>query len=157
MHPCRRAQLCQTLRLPRRDPLSLLKGATPTRAAIRLRLRVPNSGRYASGLFQQSDAVTPDSRIGTESLHEAYEPPEARLMASLGDAHLTGVDHYHRQPPLPEPTPAALRDHRNRSGFDADRTQAAPLVVISTPRVPARAYGRHPELNVFSPGNRSGV
>ena len=38
----------QTLRLPRRGPLSLLKGATPTRAAIRLRFSVPNSGKYAS-------------------------------------------------------------------------------------------------------------
>ena len=35
----------QTARLPRRMPLSRLKGATPTRAATCLRSKVPNSGR----------------------------------------------------------------------------------------------------------------
>jgi hypothetical protein len=35
----------QTVRFPRRVPLSRLKGATPIRAAICLRSRVPNSGR----------------------------------------------------------------------------------------------------------------
>ena len=37
-----------TRRLPRRWPLSSLKGATPTRAAILFRSRVPNSGNSAN-------------------------------------------------------------------------------------------------------------
>ena len=37
----------QTVRLPLIVPLSRLKGATPTRAAICLRFSVPSSGRYA--------------------------------------------------------------------------------------------------------------
>ena len=42
-----RARPPQTVRLPRRVPLSRLKGATPTRAAICRRSSVPNSGRQA--------------------------------------------------------------------------------------------------------------
>ena len=42
-----RARPPQTVRLPRSVPLSRLKGATPTRAAISRRSNVPSSGRWA--------------------------------------------------------------------------------------------------------------
>ena len=71
LHTIREAQSAlatiNALRLPRRGPLSLLKGATPTRAAIRLRLRVPNSGKYASS-DNESCSPTP----GTERSRSSF-------------------------------------------------------------------------------------
>src|SRR3712207_5698042 len=44
------ARPTQVVRVPRRVPLSRLKGATPTRAARRWRLSVPNSGRSSTSV-----------------------------------------------------------------------------------------------------------
>lgn len=46
-----------TRRLPRRGPLSLLKGAKPTNAAIFWRLRWPSSGKSAIKMAEVTDPI----------------------------------------------------------------------------------------------------
>ena len=55
------------VRLPLNCPLSLLKGATPTRAAISLRFRRPNSGSSAM-ITLDTTSPTPGTLVSRSSL-----------------------------------------------------------------------------------------
>ena len=64
----------QTIRLPLKEPLSLLRGATPTRAAICPRLKLPSSGRWAISV-EQSTRPTPGTlrRRSSRARHMGVE------------------------------------------------------------------------------------
>ena len=86
----------QMVRVPRRVPLSRVKGATPPRAASRWRLSVPNSGRSSSSgraqtgpmphTAEQLLALTPDRTRAQGGVQVVVERREALI--EPGAVHL---------------------------------------------------------------------
>jgi hypothetical protein len=73
---------------PRRVPLSRLRGATPTRAAMRWRLKVPNSGRSSSKVqvhtepmkARESTGLTRPQGPGTHGANTGHPPEEGLVL-----------------------------------------------------------------------------
>ena len=119
----------QTVRVPRRVPLSRWNGAPPTRAASRWRLRVTHSGRSSNHVRAQP---------GQGRAHDGVTPP-ARARPDAPAAW-----YPRRRPAPPAASPARCSAPGDPSGAAGVHSQGGAVRPSAWPRVAGAARGEPP-------------